>query len=162
LEDFMRHAISLPVCASSVSAARCVRGRSLVVALTDVVTVSEAVSAATLLAGEGDGTLAEPGTPVTAPHSSGDLVAANLDGNGTTELLVPDAFNDIVSVVLGQPRGDLVLHGTFATGEYPVDVAVGKFNGDAIPDIATATEEPLLHGRLSCFAAAPCPCASSR
>jgi hypothetical protein len=76
-------------------------------------------------------------------YPSGDktyaLVAADLDGDGDTDLVAANEQGNSVSVFLN--RGDGAFDGLpddFATGSYPTAVAVADFNRDGIPDVVTA------------------------
>jgi hypothetical protein len=103
---------------------------------TGVVTVS-------ILLGNGDGTFGMSSSP--AMGGVPQFVAVgDFNGDGTPDLAVVMAATDLdlgsVSILLGRGDGTfrLGMSNSFATGETPVSAAVGDFNGDGIPDLATA------------------------
>ena len=79
-----------------------------------------------------------PGLTQTLP---GDLAAADLDGNGVVDLLLPHAGTDglvarVVSASLSFPSGDA---SAYAAGADPDRVASADFNGDGDPDALVAS-----------------------
>ena len=71
----------------------------------------------------------------TRPYS---LAVADLNGDGKPDLIVANAADDTVSVLLGNGDGTFQPQQTFAAGRQPFSVAVADVNGDGIPDIVTA------------------------
>ena len=45
-----------------------------------------------------------------------------------------------VTILLGNGDGTFIQAASLSTGSYPISIAVGDFNGDGIPDLATANE----------------------
>ena len=108
----------------------------------DLAVVNESSNSVTLLRGKGDGTFtALPVSLATGigPHA---IAVADFNGDGIPDLAVVNdgsSAGGTVTVLLG--NGD----GTFLpaaksppTGIQPISITVGDFNGDGIPDLATA------------------------
>ena len=79
--------------------------------------------------------------PVSYPagNGGGGLVAvADVDNDGTPDLIVPNYTDGTVSVFLGNANGTFQPARTSATGPSPYLLAVGDFNGDGKLDIVTA------------------------
>ena len=100
-------------------------------------------NATTILLGIGDGTFAlAPGSPITVGGSPGNLVAADLNGDGKLDLAIPNFLSGTVTILLG--NGD----GTFPqasgppmlTGGEPNSIAVGDFNGDGRVDLVVQNQ----------------------
>ena len=102
-----------------------------------------------ILLGQGDGTF-EPvaQTSDVGPEAS-SLTLGDFNGDGRQDVATADGNNDVVSVLIG--NGD----GTFAAAQnlapappapgvlvQPLAIAVGDFNGDGHPDLATANRRP--------------------
>jgi sugar lactone lactonase YvrE len=94
-----------------------------------------------ILLGNGDGTFQSQQTFAVGDAPFG-IAVADLENNGTQDLIVANLSSDNISVLLG--NGD----GTFQPQvTYPVSVAnnsawavtVGDFNGDGFPDVAAAS-----------------------
>jgi len=68
------------------------------------------------------------------------FTAADLNGDGRLDIIATDATNDI-SVLVGNGDGTFQSEQRFTAGtsgdQYLRGVAVGDFNGDGRPDIAT-------------------------
>jgi hypothetical protein len=128
----------------------------------DVATASFGTRIVSVLLGNGDGTLQAPRNTPAASSSLNAIAAADLNGDGRDDLAV---------VENGSP-GDLRVYisngdGTFADpptlvplGNFPQDVAIGRINGDAAPDIAVANQgghniSILLNSGTGTFSPAP-------
>jgi hypothetical protein len=88
--------------------------------------------------------MAQPRAARAHPESNDPLglAVADLNGDGKLDIVVAD-FNSLgtpfgggVSVLLGNGDGTFQAAVLYNTGENPTAVAIGDFNGDAIPDLA--------------------------
>ena len=73
------------------------------------------------------------------------VAIGDLDGDGSADdLAVSNAFDDNVSVLLGDGSGGFSAQTTFAVGDNPLSVAIGDLDGDGSVDdlaIANATDD---------------------
>lgn len=99
--------------------------------------VSMQVGGVSVLLGNGDGTLQTPITTLTVPGivELSQFAAADFNGDGKTDLAFTSSGGTTVSVMLGKGDGTFQSPVTYAAGS--VSIAVGDFNGDGIPDLAT-------------------------
>jgi hypothetical protein len=131
--------------------------------LPDVVALHGTGGAVTLLRGNGDGTLAPRGL-LSVGRAPSAAATADLEGDGTMELLVAEADDNAVSVyalpdklvreplvafacpLARQPAGSSLLPSVtplaaVETGVGTSDVAMGDFDGDGRQDVALALPE---------------------
>ena len=109
----------------------------------DLLTVDRHQSQLALLRGKGDGTF-RPYTPIPIKGLtlSRRLTAADLNGDGVVDVIVPDESDASVFVLTGTG------HGTFGQKSYPengiepVAIAAADLNGDGKPDLAVANGYP--------------------
>ena len=92
-----------------------------------------------VLLGTGHGGFAAPtGYQVgTQPKS---VAIADVDGNGTLDLIVADSGSNEVSVLLGNEDGSFRTATSVADGGQPVSVSVADLNGDQMPDIVVVNK----------------------
>ena len=92
-----------------------------------------------VLLGNGDGTFPNPPHYATG-NSPTSVAVGDFNGDGKPDLAVPsfDLGISTVSVLLGNGDGTFQPHMDSATGQAPMSVAVGDFNGDGKPDLVTA------------------------
>ncbi len=113
----------------------------------DLVTANYRSGTLSVLLGNGDGTF-QNAVSVPIGHLVNSVTVADFRGNGTLDIVtadVGDAHGDGggVSVLLGNGDGtfqDALTYGLGQAGSRPNAnaVAVGDFNGDGVPDLATA------------------------
>lgn len=61
----------------------------------------------------------------------------DLNGDGRSDMVTVNEFDDSVSVLLGAGDGSFGPAAKFPVGQGPCSVAVGDFDGDGVPDLAT-------------------------
>ena len=95
----------------------------------------------TVLLGNGSGgfTLSS-GSPFAVGSTPGSIAAADFNGDGIPDLVTADEGANNVTVLLGNGAGGFTAasNSPFAVGSDPISVAVADFNGDGVPDLATA------------------------
>ena len=108
----------------------------------DLVTASPYGDSVSVLLGDGLGSFgAAQSYAVGATPNSVAVGDFNADGKPDLVTASPGSYPGYagsVSVLLGNGDGAFRLAGVFAAGSYPQSVAVGDFNGDALPDVAVA------------------------
>jgi hypothetical protein len=100
-----------------------------------------------VLLGNGDGTFQSPKNYAVGAFP-GSVAVGDFNGDGKPDLAVANSGTNVgprlpgsVSVLLGNGDGAFQAAQNFPTGLTPISVAVGDFNGDGTPDLATADEE---------------------
>jgi len=68
------------------------------------------------------------------------IAAADFNGDGMADLVVPNAGDATVSILLGTRDGAFSSQAVYPTGANPVSITIGDFNGDGNMDIAVATD----------------------
>lgn len=66
------------------------------------------------------------------------IAAADLNGDGFPDLAVTDRALDAIAIRLGTGTGDFGAPTGYPVDASPIAVAVGSFNGDALPDLVVA------------------------
>src|SRR5262249_46629773 len=66
------------------------------------------------------------------------ITTGHFDAGNTVDLAVVNNNGNSVSILLGKGDGTFTSAGEFATGDHPLSVATGDFNGDLKQDLATA------------------------
>jgi FG-GAP-like repeat len=76
-----------------------------------------------------------------------DVAVADLNGDGKLDLAVPNFGSNpdpgnTVTVLIGSGKGTFTSGGTVTVGSKPTSIAVGDFDGDGHPDLATVSASP--------------------
>lgn len=108
--------------------------------IVDIAALNTDASTITLFFGEGDLLF---GNRTMLPTNAGpqDIALADLDGNGTLDVIVAESFADTdgaVAVRLGNGDGTFQEPRSFQAGNTPTAIAVGDMNGDAFLDIVVS------------------------
>ncbi len=106
--------------------------------------VSQTSPGTVLLFGNGDGTFRTVFTPLSGDQA---IAVADFDRDTLPDLVVVQATN-AVDLLFGVASGTLRPSTNLPTGEAPLSVTTGDFNGDGIPDVATANSAD---GTISVF-----------
>jgi hypothetical protein len=112
----------------------------------DLVTVDQRANGVSVLLGNlGDGsctgTFGHPvNTSVGPATSPSAMYIADFNGDGNMDVVTANNATgaNTVSVLLGKGNGSFQPYVQYATGRGPIDVTVGDFNGDGVPDLAVA------------------------
>ncbi len=106
----------------------------------DLAVANQTSNNVSILLGNGNGTFQAP-VNYNAGSAPVFVAAVALGTSGVLDLVVADASSGIqstVSVLLGNGDGTFQPAVSYSTGSRPESVAVADFNGDGIPDLATA------------------------
>ena len=111
-------------------------------------------SGVTILLGIGDGTFQVTQTYAAGPEPEYSVAVGDFNGDGIPDLVVTNvAFDEgdpnTVTVLLGNGDGTFQPAQNYAAGSNPFTVAVGDFNGDGVPDLAVANNNPAVPGNVS-------------
>jgi hypothetical protein len=99
--------------------------------------------------GNGDGTFTEAaGSPITVGSQPVSIAVGDFDNDGNLDLAVANFVDKSVSILLGDgsggfsvaPKCDSGLVDTCTVPSQPVSIVTEDFDGDGIPDLATANE----------------------
>jgi hypothetical protein len=109
-----------------------------------VVLDGQSPSTVSVFLGNGDGTFLAGPAYLTSTQGTTDLAAADLRGDGITDLVVVNVNEGFggfgsVEVLLGNGDGTFQYPQLFPAGLRPTTVAVADFNGDGKPDLVVAS-----------------------
>ena len=96
-----------------------------------------------ILLGVGDGTFVAHADTANGSGPT-DIAVADLDGNGTQDLVTANQGSAAVGVMLGNGDGTFQAVVKYSTNGSPMSVTVGDFNSDGKQDVATDKRDP--HG----------------
>jgi len=111
----------------------------------DIATVNGDTNTVSILINNGDGTFRPHLDFATGPGPVG-LAAVDWNKDGTTDLVVANSAADAahsVSILLGNGDGTFQPHHDIAGAPNANSIAVGDFNRDGNPDIATSSNSPV-------------------
>ena len=102
----------------------------------------------TILLGNGNGTFASQ-SPISADAGgySNGLAVADVNGDGTPDLITVTEGVNLVDIMLGNGNGTFGARQTFIAGPDPTAVTVSDLNGDGRPGLLVANSVPDLYGR---------------
>jgi hypothetical protein len=105
----------------------------------DLVTADIDGGTVSVLLGNGDGTFRSP-THFSAGTRPTCVEVGDFNGDGKSDLATSNFYDgsDTLSILLGNGDGTFRAPVTYDVGASPYTVAVGDFNGDGKPDLATA------------------------
>ena len=105
--------------------------------IADLAVTNESDNSVSIFLGNGDGSFGGK-TDFPAGPSPGSLVAADFNGDGIMDLAVTGRITagSRITILLGNGDGTFNPGGMVLTGDFPVSVTAGDFNGDGIIDLA--------------------------
>lgn len=130
----------------------------------DVVIANQTDRTATVYLNDGAGNMGA-GVPMPSGFDNGSVAVADFNKDGKPDIVAANAFGQVsgakgdVAIYLGKGDGTFEDKKIFETGEFatstvpvvnrPRAIAIGDFNGDTKPDIATLNDNPALASSIS-------------
>jgi hypothetical protein len=82
------------------------------------------------------------GSPFAIGHYPANIVAGDINGDGITDIAIPNHEDNTVTIYLGGTNGIRQATGSpFPAGRGPKCVAIGDLNGDSKPDLVVSNEQ---------------------
>ncbi|WP_263351093.1 FG-GAP-like repeat-containing protein [Acidicapsa acidisoli] len=97
-----------------------------------------------ILLGNGNGTFTEsPDSPIPVGQSPESIAVGDFNGDGFADLATVNDVDATVTILLGSGNGPFTQAASspVKVGYGPESIVVGDFNGDGIPDLATANSD---------------------
>jgi hypothetical protein len=116
----------------------------------DLAVTDLAINSVVILLGDGHGNF-NLGATVPVGSSPYGVVAADFNHDGNLDLAVANTIDNTVTVLLGTGNGTFTASAgsPISVGSVPEAIAVVDFNGDGIPDLATANYADGVSGTVS-------------
>ncbi len=110
--------------------------------LLDLAVVNQTDNTVSIFAGDGNGNFTlVPGTlSATGQAPSGIVTGIFVTGSANQDLAITNQTDNTVSILVGNGDGTFQAKTDFPTGNEPVALITGDFNGDGIPDLITANK----------------------
>jgi len=115
----------------------------------DLVTVNQTAQSVSVLISDGAGDFADSvNHPIYPDQAVMDykpwpwgMTLADIDGDGSPDIITANTQNDTVSVLLNDGNGGFGAFSYFGTGAHPGAVAVADIDGDGRPDVISANRD---------------------
>src|SRR4030095_6094490 len=82
-----------------------------------------------------------PGSPISLPAGSGNVVIGDMNNDKKLDLVVASGRSRSITVLLGKGDGQFTPTGAKTVSEPPGEIALGDMNNDGKLDLATATHD---------------------
>lgn len=108
----------------------------------DILVTNADSGTVSVLLGDGSGQFRDaPGSPFAVGHEPNDIAVADMNGDGQSDLVIPNHQAPTITIMLGDGKGSfrpgpgspVAVH----SNPHPHGVAVADFDGDGKPDVVT-------------------------
>ncbi|OXS62743.1 hypothetical protein B1A99_02495 [Cohnella sp. CIP 111063] len=106
----------------------------------DVATTNYSAHVVTVFLGSGDDLVQQPDLYLGAASGPDGIVAADLDGDGFTDLAVAANDRSALVALYGNGDGTFGAPVSYSVGAYPSYLTIADFNGDSLPDVAVSND----------------------